>query len=499
MKKTLLTFLSVCIALGAMAQGKAGHKVVQTSVKPAEVVVNKDRIEHPFKGSMDGQRVDGYRGIWFTIGQARSDYGDKYSGGLGTYTMKHIPMAVYSKEADKTFFVYGGAPDARENYLLCMIGCYDHKSGMLSKPVVVHDKGCYRVCDPHDDPTVQIDKDGHIWVFVAGRANKRPGIRYRSVKPYDISAFEYVNESIMAYPEVIYDKEKGFFLFDTRYDGIRRTFFQTSKDGVNWSDFQPIASIIEPGEEKSGHYQFANYDGEKLVCCFNRHINGSVDTRTNIYFIQSKDWGKTWTTADGTVVELPILREQGPALIRDFHKEGKNCYIKDINFDYKGNPVIYYVTSDNHLTGPDGGARVHSVARWTGKKWKFSDFTESTHCYDSGSLWADGKEMTIITPSDPGPQLWGTGGEMVMWKSFNGGKTWRRYKTLTRNSPRNHGYARRPLNFNNGFYAFWADGNPDKESVSYLYFCNSEGDVYRMPYHMTQDWQKPELVRKAER
>ena len=88
---------------------------------------------------------------------------------------------------------------------------------------------------------------------------------------------------------------------------------------------------------------------------------------------------------------------------------------------------------------------------------------------------------------------------MVMWKSFNGGKTWRRYKTLTRNSPRNHGYARRPQNFNNGFYAFWADGNPDKESVSYLYFCNSEGDVYRMPYHMTQDWQKPELVRKAER
>lgn len=83
-----------------MAQGKAGHKVVQTSVKPAEVVVNKDRIEHPFKGSMDGQRVDGYRGIWFTIGQARSDYGDKYSGGLGTYTMKHIPMAVYSKEED---------------------------------------------------------------------------------------------------------------------------------------------------------------------------------------------------------------------------------------------------------------------------------------------------------------------------------------------------------------------------------------------------------------
>ena len=47
------------------------------------------------KSSMDNQTVDGYRGIWFALGQARSGFGDKYSGGLGTYTMKHIPMAVY--------------------------------------------------------------------------------------------------------------------------------------------------------------------------------------------------------------------------------------------------------------------------------------------------------------------------------------------------------------------------------------------------------------------
>ena len=45
---------------------------------------------------------DGYRGIWFTLGQYTDspygrgdwkgfwDYGDKYSGGLGTYTAKHV-------------------------------------------------------------------------------------------------------------------------------------------------------------------------------------------------------------------------------------------------------------------------------------------------------------------------------------------------------------------------------------------------------------------------
>ena len=45
------------------------------------------------------QKDDGYRGIWFTLGQM-SEYGDKYSGGLGTYTANHVPMAIYSKEAN---------------------------------------------------------------------------------------------------------------------------------------------------------------------------------------------------------------------------------------------------------------------------------------------------------------------------------------------------------------------------------------------------------------
>src|SRR5690606_718551 len=52
-------------------------------------------------------RANGYKGIWFTLGQF-SGFGDKYSGGLGTYTSSHVPVAIYSKPANKTFFVYGG-------------------------------------------------------------------------------------------------------------------------------------------------------------------------------------------------------------------------------------------------------------------------------------------------------------------------------------------------------------------------------------------------------
>ena len=82
------------------------------------------------------ETVDGYRGIWFDLGQA-TDYGSKYCGGLGTYTMKHIPMAIYAPEVDKTFFVYGGTTKESAKYLLCMVGCYDHATGMLQKPRIV--------------------------------------------------------------------------------------------------------------------------------------------------------------------------------------------------------------------------------------------------------------------------------------------------------------------------------------------------------------------------
>ena len=438
------------------------------------------------------ETVDGYRGIWFELGQVNTEYGDKYSGGLGTYTMKHIPMAVYAPEVNKTFFVYGGTPSADKKYLQCMIGCYDHATGLLQKPRVVMDKGKDGVKDPHDDPTVQIDRDGYVWVFVAGRSTKREGRRYRSINPYDITAFEFINESFMAYPQVFYDKQKGFFLFFTRYDGVRQLFFQTSADGVEWTQYRQLASIKNGSETKSGHYQISNMYGTKLCTAFNRHINGNVDTRTNIYFLQSTDWGETWTTVNGKPVDIPVTTLKNDALVRDYQSMGKNCYIKDVNFDEAGNPIILYLISDNHLTGPEGGAREWFTLSWSGTEWIQAKITESTHCYDSGSIWTDGDKWTVLAPTKAGPQYWGAGGEVQRWTSSDHGRSWALDATLTHDSTLNHTYMRRPQRAADGFYAFWADGNPDQFTPSHLYFCNKEGKVFRMPYDMSSEWAAPE-------
>ena len=83
-------------------------------------------------------RDDGYRGIWFTLSQM-SEYGDKNPGGFATYTAKHLPLAVYSPEVEKTFFVYGGMPkdghlSDEKRTLLIMVSCYDHATDTVPRP-----------------------------------------------------------------------------------------------------------------------------------------------------------------------------------------------------------------------------------------------------------------------------------------------------------------------------------------------------------------------------
>jgi hypothetical protein len=84
---------------------------------------------------------------------------------------------------------------------------------------------------------------------------------------------------------------------------------------------------------------------------------------------------------------------------------------------------------------------------------------------------------------------------MVMWASTDQGRTWKKLKQLTRNSPRNHTYARRPFNAHPDFYALWADGNARQPSESHLYVTNQKGDhVWRLPPHLAGDSAAPEIA-----
>ena len=426
-------------------------------------------------------KADGYKGIWFTLGQF-SEWGDKYSGGLGTYTSSHIPIAIYEKKVNKTFFVYGGTTGAADRHLLIMLSYFDHAKGMVPKPVVVYDK--QRVDDPHDNASLSIDGKGFIWVFVSGRNTSRPGLIFKSNRPYQIDSFEQIKVGEMTYPQPWWMGEKGFFYLFTKYTKGRELYWSTSPDGKEWSPDQKLAGM-------GGHYQVSNIRNGTVYSVFNYHPGGDVDKRTNLYLVQSADRGKTWKSIDGQTLQTPLTSPATPALVKDYRAEGKLVYLNDLNFDSQGNPIILAVISRDFAPGPKGDPREWTVIHWKGGRWNFYPVCTSTHNYDMGSLYIEGDRWRIIGPTETGPQHYGTGGEMALWESGDEGKSWKKWKQLTKNSPYNHSYARRPLNAHPDFYALWADGNPDELSPSRLYYCNKRGRIRVLPYEMKADFKKP--------
>ncbi|MGV3503707.1 MAG: BNR-4 repeat-containing protein [Adhaeribacter sp.] len=425
----------------------------------------------------------GYKGIWFTLGQF-SAYGDKYSGGLGTYTANHIPVAIYAPKVKKTFFVYGGTTRAQDKHLLIMLSYYDHRRGLVPRPVVVYDK--LGVNDPHDNASLSIDEQGIIWVFVSGRNTSRPGLIFKSRQPYAIDHFDKVYEGDMTYPQPWWLPGKGFLFMFTRYTKGRELYFATSPDGHHWQPARKLAGM-------GGHYQLSNQHQGKVVSVFNYHPGGNVDKRTNIYLVQTKDQGQTWQTITGKPVSLPLSDPRHEALVKDYEAEGKLVYLNDLSFDEQGNPVILAVISRHHAPGPQGDPREWVLIRWHQDRWHFTAISTSTHNYDMGSLYIQGKNWQIVGPTQAGPQPAGTGGEMALWASKDEGWHWQQKQLITRNSPRNHAYARRPLAVHPDFYAFWADGHADTFSESHLYFTNKKGNkVWVLPYQMDQEFARPQ-------
>ena len=444
----------------------------------------------------------GYRGIWYMNQPLQNEYRYKYSGGLGTYCAKHRPFAVYCKEAEKTFFCFGGTPDGERTNktLLHMVSYYDHRTGMVPRPTILLDK---RTTDAHDNPVISVDDEGTIWIFSTSHGTGRPSYIHRSVRPYDIDEFVLVRATKIeqdkqvamtnfSYMQAWHVPDSGFAAFFTRYNypAARTACFMTSPDGVHWSAWQRLAAIDQ------GHYQIGIANESKAGAALNYHPKGKgLNWRTNLYYIETLDLGRSWRAADGTEVAAPLTEPQNAALVYDYEKEGLLVYLKDIRFDGSGHPVILFLTSRGFEAGPENDPRTWRTARWTGQAWTIRTCFSSDNNYDMGSLYLQTDHIwRIVAPTETGPQPYNPGGEIALWRSIDQGATWDKVAQLTQNSPYNHTYAREPVNVHDDFYALWADGHGRQPSESSIYFCDRAGNVYRLPRVMAAEFVKPEKI-----
>jgi hypothetical protein len=431
---------------------------------------------------------EGYRGIWYLNGPSEDRYKYKYSGGMATYPQQHTPIAIYSKSADKTFFVYGGTVKGRHE-LLHMVSYYDHQTGMVPRPGILMNK---KTDDAHDNPTLSIDDQGYLWVFGSAHGTSRPAYIHRSRKPYSIDEFEQIMETNFSYPQPWHIAGEGFLFLHTRYvDGGRSLFWMRSADGRRWTDPELLSRF------ELGHYQISLPNVKSVGTAFNYHPRPlGLNERTNIYYLATGDMGRTWKTAGGTAVTLPLKDPRNPALVRDFKTEKLLVYLKDMQYDEAGRPLLLYLTSKGFESGPKNDPRTLHTARWDGQAWIMRTVTTTDHNYDYGSLYVEPDGLwRMIATTTPGPQAYGTGGEVVMWQSRDRGRTWRS-KEITHGSALNHNYPRRPLNAHPGFYAIWADGNAFEPSESNLYFTDRSGSgVWKLPPVMKEDFEKPVRLR----
>lgn len=443
-------------------------------------------------------RADGYRGIWYFNQPLTNEYKFKYSGGFATYPQQHIPIAVYSAEARKTFFVYGGttartADDPQE--LLHLVSYYDHRTGTVPRPRLLLNK---ETEDAHDNPVLSLDDDGHLWIFSASHGTSRPSYIHRGDRPFSIDSFSRIAVTNFSYPQPWHVPGKGFLFLHTRYGadkgmgvaGQRNLYSMSSPDGRIWENLRPLVGI------ERGDYQISWLHGNTLGTAFDFHPPPlGLNERANIYYLETDDFGAGWRNAAGAPVESPVTNAVNRALAYDSRKDEELVYLKDLNYDRHGRPVILFLTSKGFEAGPQNDPRTWKTIRWNGSDWIESTITTSDNNYDHGSLYIQQHIWTVIAPTGTGPQPYNPGGEMEMWISTDEGLTWDLRRQLTRDSKFNHTYARRPVNAHPDFHALWADGHGREPSMSALYFTDRDGTgVWRLPVEMTEDEVQPELV-----
>jgi len=445
----------------------------------------------------------GYHGIWYADLESGDEYKYLYySGGLGTGTAKHIPMAYYAGEVNRTFFCWGGTTGG-SNALCSMAAWYDHASGVVSRPTVVVEK---QTEDHHDNPAMTLDDRGYVWIFSGAHGKVRNAYIYRSTEPYSVDSFELVRETNFSYPQPWYVGGRGFLFLHTLYIGGRHLYWSTSPDGVNWTAPRKLAEIDE------GHYQVSWIHGGKVGTAFNYHpaspkggnwedpekagadpAASGTNNRTNLYYLETDDFGKTWRNAAGECVPVPVTSADNDALVRDYRREGLLVYMKDIAFDPAGRPVILYITSRGAESGQRNDPRTWTTAHWNGDEWVVRPAFVSDNNYDMGSIFVESDgTWRIIGPTETGPQPYNCGGEIAVWVSEDEGESWRKVRQVTSNSEYNHSYVRKPVNAHPDFYVFWADGHGRRKSDSRLYFCDRTGKkVFRLPVSMRGDVGKP--------
>ncbi|MBU2676861.1 MAG: BNR repeat-containing protein [Gammaproteobacteria bacterium] len=433
--------------------------------------------------------VNGFNGMPYAEGQVFQvdvnadgilDDVSKYSGNLATYTAKHSPSAV--RKGLFTYFTYSGEvpldgfesgnskigttaavgcnfagaqlfknAQAEAPVLGIFVSRYNHVTGRVAKPVLVHMK-CTN--DAHDNAVINVDASGYVYVLVSGRGEVRGNFVFRSDSADSIDGFIDLTPAMDNYLDHFNDLAeaagKGRPFVGDAYRGVNypKMFWIDEPNGESLGYFRLIYTIycsnsedetckrsrqlytarlhvedqgasiqgIKPLAAYKGHYAVATGKGRDIVVAFNVHPNNVLDDRTNIYYMHSVDGGQTWLNARNQEISLPITSSKGldQVAAREYYDPQhrgpitQRIFMKDVSFAGTGLnkiPTILYVGSLSADAMPSKNADHYlAKARWSGESWVQRRLTSAIdHNYSSGMLFLGDDKYRIFYPHTDEP------------------------------------------------------------------------------------------------
>lgn len=201
-----------------------------------------------------------------------------------------------------------------------VVDAYDTQKKVWLGPVRASEFGLG--ADTHGNPSLAIDREGHLHVFFGCH---RKGMRHvRSVAPYDISQWENMSEPTpkATYPQTMRMADGSLYLFYRAGGHLAPWTLRISKDnGQTWSDPEPIVEMRRdfPDRRACSYHAFVPGADYKTVHAFwvykdddpkgnQRKYQGMHEAvyRYHMYYAKRTAEGQ-WVAADGTPMEdLPV-------------------------------------------------------------------------------------------------------------------------------------------------------------------------------------------------
>lgn len=363
MKKTLLTLSLGLLLTGCNSDSNAGvHEDIYVYQDPVMYLTDT-----------------GYTSTWWELPNQYYNGVPKYSGAFGTYTHKHIPLAVksyfgdiFSVRTDNTvdgnFYVY--AMKNNQSVLVHTIENWD---------------------DPHTNAIIHILNTGHVEVRIASRglAHKfQSGVVLRSQTPFELD-FQCVegcspnDVNYEAYPQMHYTGW-GNHLIYTKYE-------QINNQGMNYRNLYSRIGNNHKKLSNLAHYNVSYYDPnmDQLCVASNTLLGGSPENRVNLSVICTEYGQDTWKTTDNKLIDFNS-QDESNRIVYNTQNLGTYVYLKDM-IAVAGKMRVLFTETDS--TDPTTGTRW--LSEWIQGEG-VSKIAQVGHNYSAGAYLKKNGKLFIV-------------------------------------------------------------------------------------------------------